>query len=165
MPYLVAYAFNALSDNITATEAYTNAFTTAIDRASGANKAGNAKVQTAQEIAAMFDAQAIAALDDERPGLRSNLVTALRQSGVPSTTVSTGKLRAAAHKGLPAATKSALERAGFPASDLSLAAPKAAQLKGGTFPAILTAPSGADRQDAALMRSYVAFVRGVLSHT
>lgn len=160
VPYLVSYAFDALSDNITATEGYTNAFTTAINRASGAHAAGDPKAQTAQEIAAMFDAGAIAVLDDERPTLRANLKTSLLQSGVQSRSFSAAQIRAVRGKGLPASVRAALRRAGFPGSALGAvgrAAPAA-----GSFPAALTAPSTADRQDAALMRAYVAFVRKAL---
>jgi len=163
IPYLVSYAFNALSDNITATAAYTNAFVTSINRASGAHNAGNAKAQTAQEVAALFDAEAIATLDGQRPAFRANLKTALLQSGVPSTTFSAAQLNAAQHQGLPASVRSALKQAGFSASDLSATGQTKATLTGGSFPGVLTAQSGADRRDAALMRSYVAFVRGVLS--
>ena len=114
----------------------------------------------------MFDAQAIALLDEQRPTLRTNLRTALAQSGVPTATYSAAQLGAGRSTGL-GAVASALAQAKFRASDVAavraqLHAP-AADLRAASFPGDLTAASTADRKDAALMRAYVAFVRKALA--
>jgi len=162
MPYLVAAAFNALSDNITATEGYTDAFVTSINRASGAHAAGNAKAQSAQELAAMIDAEAIAKLDDQRPAMRAALRDALTSAGV-HVSYTVAQLRAAQQKSLPASLISALSQSKFPAAIIAQlhAQLKKAKLTAASFPADVASAEvvKADRQDAAVMRAYVAFVQ------
>ena len=162
MPYLVAAAFNALSDNVTATEGYTDAFITSINRASGAHAARNAKAQSAQELAAMVDAEAIATLDDQRPAMRAALSDALTSAGI-HVSYTAAQLRAAQRKSLPASLTSALSQSKFPAAIVAQlrAGLKKAKLTAASFPADIASAAvvKADRQDAAVMRAYVAFVQ------
>jgi hypothetical protein len=162
IPDTLSYAFNAFSDNVVATQGYSTAFTTAINRASGAHKAHNATAQLLQQRAAAADAAAIATLDSQRPQLRTALRDTLQSLGATGS-LTAAQLATAQQSGLPSAVTSLMAQMGYPSSLISAvsASLKAAKPTDESFPDVIADPSAiqADQGDAAAMLAYVAFAR------
>jgi hypothetical protein len=81
--------YNAWLTSLSLSAGYGAALTTSLNRAQGAAFAGNSFWDTAQMNAAVQWEAQLAALFDQEPVLRSNLVAQLESDGFPKTTVTT----------------------------------------------------------------------------
>jgi hypothetical protein len=81
--------YNAWLTNLSLSAGYGAALTTSLNRAQGAAFAGSSFWDTAQMNAAVQWEAQLAALFDQEPVLRSNLVAQLESDGFPGTTVTT----------------------------------------------------------------------------
>lgn len=120
---LEADACNAWLTNLSQTAGYGAAFNTAVNRAQGANYAGDTFWDNAQMSAAVQFEANLAVLFDREPALRSNALVQFQAGGFPSITVTSNEVMSFQMQinssGLPASLQNGLAGVGLDSGSIS----------------------------------------------